>query len=412
MNVIQSTSVRSVSEQGGYSSERLQEHVPLLRIARYELQAGVERIRLVEEVVDEILILDDLRALTAVRTLELGIRVLHGHLVHMPVGALYGDPPLAEGVGQQEHVDRSHVQGVPDLGLSVAGQASVLLPDLLEQPLHVHLLLGELHVVDDVLGVLDQLPEPGLVCVPCIDQGADDLLPELVVQVLLLDEEVLGGSRAADEDTQQLRAVEEDLRGVVRHLLEELVRRDLDEPLETDGRLPSLVVLARDERIEVLQDLDPASRQYAYGGLGPVDGDEPVALLVEQHRLERIREERRIAPVQESRYRLGRVYDVLDHPGLVAGPGDLPAENHHSVRRGCLVRFESSRYGIDGALDVLHRRLGLDVGRLGLLVPEIGHDIGYLLGSGNVDGDELRAPSPVVLDLLHVLLEVVLGPVL
>jgi len=121
MNVIQSTSVRSVSEQGGYSSERLQEHIPLLRIARYELQAGVERIRLVEEVVDEILILDDLRALTAVRTLELGIRVLHGHLVHMPVGALYGDPPLAEGVGQQEHVDRSHVQGVPDLGLSVAG---------------------------------------------------------------------------------------------------------------------------------------------------------------------------------------------------------------------------------------------------------------------------------------------------
>ncbi len=100
------------------------------------------------------------------------------------------------------------------------------------------------------------------------------------MQVLLLDEEVLGGSRAADEDAQQLRAVEEDLRGVVRHLLEELVRRDLDEPLETDGRLTSLVVLARDERIEVLQDLDPASRQYAYGGLGPVDGDEPVALLV------------------------------------------------------------------------------------------------------------------------------------
>ena len=83
-----------------------------------------------------------------------------------------------------------------------------------------------------------------------------------------------------------------------------------------------------------------------------------------------------------------------------------------SVRWRCLVGLESSGDGIDRPCDVLHRRLGLDVGRLGLLVPQICHDIGDLLGCGNVDRDELGSPAPVIGDLLHVLLEVVSGFVL
>ena len=71
-----------------------------------------------------------------------------------------------------------------------------------------------------------------------------------------------------------------------------------------------------------------------------------------------------------------------------------------------------SRYRVDGAGDVLHRSLGLDVGRLGLLVPQIRHDVGDLLVAGDVDRDELGSPAPVIGDLLHILLEVVSGFVL
>ena len=283
---------------------------------------------------------------------------------------------LPELTGDEESVDRTHLGAVAHIVLSVGVESALGLPDLAEQPLHHLPLLGELLVGDGTLCVVDELLQSGLVGVTCIDKRLDDLLLKLVVKVLLVVEEVLGGGVSSDDDTLQVHQVVQEASGaVVCDFLEELVSGDFDKPLETDGRLTSLVVLRGDHGLEVLEHLDLGSGQHTDGGLLPVHDQQSVELLVHQHTVEGLREECGVAAVEEGGDGLRGIDDVLDHLGLVSGAGDLSAEDDDSLLGDLVIRLKTGHDGVDGAGDVLECGLRFDVLGLALLVSEIGHGI-------------------------------------
>ncbi len=87
-----------------------------------------------------------------------------------------------------------------------------------------------------------------------------------------------------------------------------------------------------------------------------------------------------------------------------------PAEDGHAVRRRVLVVLEPCQDRGDGGLDIGPGLLGLDVGALAELVPELPDHVPDLLVGRDIEGDEL-GPAPLLgLELLERLLELVPPP--
>ena len=154
----------------------------------------------------------------------------------MSLGAPDRDAPLIESLGEEERVNRGHIDRVTNNLLSVRGKTSVRLPDLGEEPLDELLLPKEVDSDDGILGIVHELLQSELVGVTGIEEGTDDLLLKLMVEVSFLDEEVLSSSGTSDEDSLEIEnAVKEDGGSVICDLLEELMCSDFDQSLETDG---------------------------------------------------------------------------------------------------------------------------------------------------------------------------------
>src|SRR3989339_1174706 len=239
----------------------------------------------------------DIHDLLALVALE-----LHGGISCQPLlreaagRALQVELHLPHVLGQEELVDRANHEGGPDLLLAVYGEAPVGLPDLLQQLLHQVLLPHEVDAPERLPGPLDELMESVLVRVARVE-SVDDLLLEFVVEVLALDEEILGRAWSSHEHALELLVRQERFVDDIGDLLVELVGRYLDQPLEPARGLTSPAVLARHEGWYVLDGHDPLAVEDADGGLAPVYHDEAVGVLVLQHLVERFREEPGIASV-------------------------------------------------------------------------------------------------------------------
>ncbi len=121
------------------------------------------------------------------------------------------------------------------------------------------LLLGELEAVQGLGRLLDQLAQPVLVGVPDVEQRLDDLLLELVVEVVLLEEVLLRGARAAEEDPLEDVLLREEQ--LVRHLAA-LARRTRGRRARSSARTGAPTGLrgracSGPERLAVAQRLDP-----------------------------------------------------------------------------------------------------------------------------------------------------------
>ena len=227
------------------------------------------------------------------------------------------------------------------------------------------------------------------------------------MEVVLGGEEVLRGSRSSYENAIQTLLREEGLIRQVADLRVELVSGNLYQPLEPSCRLPSLAVLAWNERLDVLDEFNPPTSQETHRCLASVHNDEPVRVLLLQHLEKRFHEELRVASVEERRRRLGRFYHELNHLSLVGRSGFVADEEDDPVLRRPLVDFQPAHDGLYGGHHVLPRTLRFDVRRLRVLVSEIRHRIRYLLVRRDVERDELGTPALRITDSLEVPLELV-----
>src|SRR3990172_3695808 len=218
---------------------------------------------------------------------------------------------LPEALGQQQGLDGTQAERVTDDVLAVRRQPGLALPDLLHEARHELLLAHEVEVAKLVLGLRHELPRAlHLVRVPGVEGGGDDLLGDLVVEVAILEELLLGIARATDEDAlDPLDLRQEGLLGDARDLLEELPHLDLDVALEASRGLASHPVLPHDAGLHVLDDLDALPAEEAEGELAPVQEDEPEDLLLREHGVQRLGEELGVAAVEERGHGLRRLED-------------------------------------------------------------------------------------------------------
>ena len=230
--------------------------------------------------------------------------------------------------------------------------------------------------------------------------GGEYLVLELVVDVIPLEELLLGGARPADEETLQVGDLQVDLGDVLPDPGVVLVEVHVPEPLVPPGALTPRPGLPLDARGDVLDDVGPLPLEHGEcGGLG-VDDDDAVAVLGAEELEEGIQDEPVLAPV------------VVDADGIRWDDGVGLHIPDAVLLAGYGAREEDEARGGDGLeeLELLHD-LGeavLDVllGGLGLYVPggaplgaEVAHHLAQLLPRGDVDGDEFSAPP--LLGLQH-----------
>src|SRR5207237_10566521 len=105
--------------------------------------------------------------------------------------------------GDQKAVDRDAPQRVPHLFLSIGGEATVGLPDLLHEALDEGLLPHQFEAAQDLEGLLDELPQSIFVRVAGVEERREDLFLQLVVEVVPRRELLLrrAGTDAGDPIT-------------------------------------------------------------------------------------------------------------------------------------------------------------------------------------------------------------------
>ena len=132
-------------------------------------------------------------------------------------------------------------------------------------------------------------------------------------------------------------------------------------------------MLAHDIGDEVLLDVDALSRCNAVSGFCPVNNEESVGFLVNQHFFELCEFKPRVTSVSEGDKGLRRVFhDDVDHPTFVVSNDDGTHEDGHAVFAGCLEPRECRNGRFNRTLDVLSGALRLDVCSLAVLVLEHG----------------------------------------
>ena len=190
-----------------------------------------------------------------------------------------------------------------------------------------------------------------------------------MVEVFLLDDVVLGGAWPTDDDGLDVLQFRQPIVArVFRGPLEEIVRRFLNQALETLCGLTTLAVLAHDVGHEVFLHVDALAAGDAVGRLGTVDDEQAVRLLVDQHVLQLREFEGGIAAVAEGQQGLGRVLDDdVHHPRFVVPDDHRTHEDGQAVIASRLETRQGGNGGLDGALHVLSRPFRLDVGRLAVL---------------------------------------------
>ena len=401
----------AVLEDGGDAAEGFEEHLPLLRLVGDHLDVGARLLRHLHQRLDEVLLLRQLvDVVAALGAPHLAEGLLEGlQLVEVDDPSLLASalpaPQLHQGapdaLGEQEDMDVDALQRLDDLPLAVGRQPGVV-ADVAEEVLHDLPLLVEADALEEVLRLVHDLLDAPDARVGGVDDR-QDLVLQLVVDVVPLEEVLLGGSGSADDDALEVRGVEEDLGHVLADPVEVLVEVHIPEPLEPAAALASRPVLPGDARGDLPHDVGAPPLQQGEGGILRVHDQDAVGVLGPEELVEGLEHEPVLAAVVVCGDGLGGDDDVGLHvsdAGLVSGDG--AGEDDEARLRYPPEELEPLHHLGQGVLDVLLRRLRLDVARRPPLAAEVAHHLADLLPRRDVDADELRAaPLPLLQHLQH-----------
>src|SRR6266699_1040491 len=190
-----------VAEDRRDPAERLQEERALLGVLRDQFDVRAHLPRHPTEVLDQILVLDH-RQGPAVFRARGQLSVLRHGLLALPVAvrAAQLEPGFPQPFGDEEGLDGPELERMADLALAVRREASVLLADLLHQPLHQGLFSHQVETAQNLPRLLDELPETVLVRVARVEKGRHDSLLQFVVEIVPRRELLLRVPRASDDD--------------------------------------------------------------------------------------------------------------------------------------------------------------------------------------------------------------------
>ena len=155
---------------------------------------------------------------------------------------------------------------------------------LLKEAIHDLSLGIKLNLAHELPGVLNQFTNTRLVGITNVEGGLGDFLGDFVVEIFVLDHEIFGSARSADDDGLDVLEVGQPIgRGVFGGSLEKIVSSFLDEPFKTLSGLTTLPVLAHDVGDKVFLHVNSLARGDAVGSFCSVDDEQSVRLFVDEH---------------------------------------------------------------------------------------------------------------------------------
>ena len=184
--------------------------------------------------------------------------------------------------------------------------------------------------------VFDKFPNAGFVGIANVEGCLRNFFGDFMVEVVVFHHEILRGSGPPNDDGLNVLKVRKPIRRCVFGCpLEEIVSRLLDEPLKPLCGLTTLAVLSHDVGYEVLLNVNPFAGGDSVRCLCPVNNEQCVGFLVDEHLLKLRQLKSRIAPISERDQRLRWViHDDVHHPALVVAHDDGTNEDGQSVFPG------------------------------------------------------------------------------
>ena len=243
-----------------------------------------------------------------------------------PVAALFAlhfDDVAAESLRDEQRVNRTVGKRLFDHHFTVS-RFGVGSNQFLEEPIHDLPLGVKLNLAHELPGVLYQFTNTRLVGITDVEGGLGDFFGDFMVEIFVLDHEIFGGARSADDDGLDVLKVRQPIGGcVLCGPLEKVVSSFFDEPFKTLSGLTTLPVLAHDVGDKVFLHVNSLARGDAIGCFCSVDDEQAVRFFVDQHFFELCQFKPRIAAVPERNQRLGWVLnDDVDHAAFVVANDD------------------------------------------------------------------------------------------